>query len=170
MGFAFKSELNLGLGLRWVAALAHLDRYAEIDESRQRLVKEQFVRLVRSRIDAVKGIRLHQDDEGDHLGSHAMVPLTVTNGDASFASFEECQAIQVSMRGLNGGPICHVGQAVRLGARTVLRVAASAPDVIGVSARMSTGQSLHQAFGPIESRLDAFFQKLSAILQHPRDA
>lgn len=170
MSFAFKSELNLGLGLRWVAALAHLDRYAGIDEARQSLVKEEFVRLVRSRIDAVKGISLHQHDEGDHLGSRAMVPLTVTNRAGAFAPFEECQAIQLSMRGLNGGPICHVGQAVRLGSRTVLRVAASAPDVIGVSLGMSAGQPLRQAFAPIESRLDAFFQKLSAVLHRPRDA
>jgi hypothetical protein len=170
MNFAFKSELNLGLGLRWVAALANLDSYAEIDESRQRLVKEQFVRLVRSRIDAVRSISLHQDDDGDHLGSRAMVPLTVTNGAGSFASFEECQNIQVLMRGLNGGPICHVGQAVRLGSRTVLRVAASAADVVDVSAGMSAGQSLHQAFGPIESRLDVFFDKLSAVLLHLRGA
>ncbi|UCI17302.1 hypothetical protein FJ970_19485 [Mesorhizobium sp. B2-1-8] len=170
MTFAFKSELNLGLGLRWVAALAHLDPYAEIDEPRQHLVKEQFVRLVRSRTGPLSGISLHQDDDGDHLGSRAMVPLTVTNSAGSFASFEQCQTIQVLMRGLNEGPICHVGQAVRVGPRTVLRVAASAHDVISVSKRMSAGQSLHQAFGPIESRLDAFFEKLSAVLRHPLDA
>jgi hypothetical protein len=170
MKFAFKSELNLGLGLRWIAALAHLDSYAQIDESRQCLVKEQFVRLVRSRLHAVKGISLHQDDDGDHLGSRAMVPLTVTNGDGAFASFEQCQSIQVLMRGLDGGPICHVGQAVRLGSRTVLRVAASAADVVDVSARMTAGQSLPQAFGPIESRLDAFFHKLSAVLHQFRGA
>ncbi|UVK43023.1 hypothetical protein BPNPMPFG_004770 [Mesorhizobium sp. AR07] len=170
MRFAFKSELNLGLGLRWVAALAHLDSYAEIDESRQRLVKEQFVRLVRSRIEAVRDISLHRDDDGDHLGSRAMVPLTVTNGAGAFASFEHCQNIQVSMRGLGGGPICHVGQAVRLGSRTVLRVAASAADVVDVSARMTAGQSLHQAFGPIESRLDVFFHKLSTVLHQFRGA
>jgi len=170
MGFAFKSELNLGLGLRWVAALAHLDGYAGIDETRQALVKEEFVRLVRSRIGAVKGISLHPDDEGDHLGPRGMIPLTVASGAGACASFEECQAIQVSMRGLNGGPICHIGQAVRLGSRTVLRIAASAPDVMGVSARLSAGQSLQRAFAPIESRLDVFLAKLAAVLHHSRDA
>ncbi|WP_051371278.1 hypothetical protein [Mesorhizobium loti] len=170
MGFSFKSEMNLGLGLRWVAALAHLDRYAAIDEFRQGLLKEEFVRLALSRIGAVKGISLHPDDEGDHLGASAMVPLTVTDGAGDFASFEVCQAVQHSMRGLSGGPICHIGQAVRLGPRTVLRLAASAADVVGVSARMAAGQSLQQAFGPIESRLDVFFQKLAVVLQQPREA
>lgn len=170
MSFAFKSELNLGLGLRWAAALAHLDAYAEIDESLQSIVKEQFVQLVRSRIGAMTSISVHPDDDGDHLGSRAMVPLTVTDGAGSFASFEQCQNIQVLMRGHNGGPICHIGQGVCLGSRTVLRVAASAADVVDVTSRLSTGQSLHEAFRPIESRLDAFFQKLSAVLQHLRDA
>ncbi|WP_154674551.1 hypothetical protein [Mesorhizobium erdmanii] len=170
MNFAFKSEFNLGLGLRWVAALTNLDAYAAIDESQHRLVKEQFVGRVRSRIDAVKGVFLHQDDDGDHLGSRAMVPLTITNGAGSFASFEECQTIQVLMRGLDGGPISHVGQAVRLGLRSVLRVAASAAEVVDVSARMAAGQPLHQAFRPIDARLDIFFQKLSVVLHQFREA
>jgi hypothetical protein len=168
--FAFKSELNLGLGLRWAAALAHLDEYAEINDPLQCVVKEQFVRLVRSRIGAMTSISLHPDDDGDHLGSHAMVPLTVTDGAGSFASLEQCQNIQMLMRDHNGGPICHIGQAVRLGSRTVLRVAASAADVVDVTSRISTGQSLDEAFRPIESRLDAVFQKLSVVLQHLRDA
>ncbi|MBZ9797679.1 hypothetical protein [Mesorhizobium sp. ES1-4] len=170
MRFKFKSGLNLGLGLRWVAALAHLDRYTEVDESRQSLVKAQFVRSVRSRIDAVKGISLHEDDEGDHLGSRAMVPVTLMTGAGTFASFEACQDIQLSMRGLHGGPVCHIGQAVRLGSRTVLRIAASAVDVIGVSQAMSAGQSLHQALTPLESRLDILLHKLSAVLHHRRGA
>jgi hypothetical protein len=170
MTFAFRSELNLGLGLRWIAALANLDRYAEIAESQQLLVKEQFVNLVRSRIEGVKGISLHADDDGDHLSSRAIVPLTVINNSGSFASLEESQNIQLLMRNLNEGTICHVGQAVRLGSRTVLRVAASAMDVAAVAARMTAGQSLHQALRPIESRLDVFFHKLSAVLQHVRGA
>jgi hypothetical protein len=168
--FSFKSELNLGLGLRWVAALANLERYAAIAGPRQRLVKEQFVRLVRSRIDGMKDVSLHPLDDGDHLGSRAIVPLTITNACGSFASFEESQTIQLLMRNLGRGPICHIGQPVRLGSRAVLRVAGSATDVAAVSTRMTAGQSLHQALAPIESRLDVFFDRLSAALRHLRGA
>lgn len=163
--FGFKSEMNLGLGLRWAAALAHFDKYVDVDESLQCAVKEEFVRSVRSRIGAVKGLFLHPDDDGDHLGSRAMVPLSVICGTGSFASLEQCQSIQASMRSHDGGPICHIGQAVRLGPRAVLRVAASAADVIDVADRMSAGGSLHDAFRPIESRLDEFFQKLAAVVR-----
>ncbi|MBN9552995.1 MAG: hypothetical protein J0H31_30110, partial [Alphaproteobacteria bacterium] len=162
----FKSQMNLGLGLRWVAALAHFDRYADIGESLQCAVKEEFVRSVRSQIGAAKGLFLHPDDDGDHLGSRAMVPLSIICGTGPFASLEQCQSIQVSMRSHDGGPVCHIGQAVRLGPRAVLRAAASAADVIDVVDRMSAGQSLHEAFRPIESRLDEFFQKLAAVLRY----
>jgi hypothetical protein len=164
--FAFRSEFNLGLGMRWTAALASLDRYCEIAESQQRFVKEQFARLVRSKIEGLKAISLHPDDDGDHLGSSAIVPLTVINGSGSFASLEQTQNIHLLMRNSNEGPICHMGQAVLLGPRTVLRVAASASDVAAVSARMTAGQSLYQALRPIESKLDLLFLKLSAVLRH----
>jgi hypothetical protein len=168
--FAFKAELNLGLGLRWVAALANLERYAQIAEARQSLIKEHFVRLVRSRIDGMKGVSLHPHDDGDHLGSRAIVPLTITKASGSLASFEDSQNIQLLMRTLGQGPICHIGQAVRLGSRAVLRVAGSATDVAAVSAGIAAGQSLHQAMAPIEARLDVFFLGLSAVLQHLRGA
>lgn len=168
--FAFKSELNLGLGLRWVAALANLERYAKIAEARQSLIKEHFVRLVRSRIDGMRGVSLHPHDDGDHLGSRAIVPLTVTKASGCLASFEESQNIQLLMRTLGQGPICHIGQAVRLGSRAVLRVAGSATDVAAVSARMTEGQSLQQAMAPVEARLDVFFHGLSAVLQHLKGA
>lgn len=166
MSFVFRSEFNLGLGLRWAAALASLSRYAEIAESRQRMIKDHFVSLVRSRLEGQKEVFLHPDDDGDHLGARAIVPLTMTQASGAFASFEESQRIHLMMRELAEGPICHMGQAVRLGGRTVLRLAASAADVVTVSARMTAGQSLHQASRPIESRLDGLFDKLSAVLRY----
>ncbi|UDL89421.1 hypothetical protein LGH82_30915 [Mesorhizobium sp. PAMC28654] len=125
---------------------------------------------MRSRIDGMEGVSLHPHDDGDHLGSRAIVPLTITNASGSFASFEESQAIQLLMRTLGQGPIRHIGQPVRLGSRAVLRVAGSATDVAAVSAGMAEGQSLPQAMAPIEARLDVFFDGLSAVLQHLRGA
>jgi hypothetical protein len=169
MNFPFSSEFNLGLGLRWVAALANLDRISTISSDQQFFIKSQFVGLVRSRIESLKGISLETDDDGDHLNTGAIVPFTVTDHSGSFASLEQSQNIHLLMRNLNVGPTCHVGQAVRLGRRTVLRIAASAMDVVSVAASMEGGQSLRQALMPIEGRLDAVFHKLSAVLHSLRD-
>jgi hypothetical protein len=165
---AFASEFNLGLGLRWVAALAHLDRYADMAEPLQALVKQQFVRTVRERIESLDGICLHADDEGEHLNARAIVPFTIANNAGAFASFEQSQTLHLMMRTSPDGPTCHLGQAVRLGPRTVLRVAASAADVSAVSAGMATGQSLQQAFQPVEEKLDLVFEKIAAMLHKVR--
>ncbi|MBO9101546.1 MULTISPECIES: hypothetical protein [unclassified Rhizobium] len=168
MDFTFGSHFNLGLGLRWVAASAALDRYAVIQDDEQALIKAHFVKLVRARIDSVAGIRLHANDEGAHLDARTIVPFTISNRTGGFASFEHSQMIHLLMRERDDGPVCHLGQAVRLGSRTVLRVAASAADVLDVSARMAAALPLHQAFHPVESRLDAVFDKLAAVLHHVR--
>jgi hypothetical protein len=166
MPFEFKSEFNLGLGLRWIAALANLAGYAAVDPASQLRIKQEFTNLVRSRIDATSGICLHTQDDGEHIVSRAIVPLTMTKPSGEFFSFEETQAVQLLLRNFQEGPVCHVGQAVRLGARSVLRIAASAADVTVVATGVIAGQTLQQAIRPVEQRLDAVFAKLSAVLRH----
>jgi hypothetical protein len=168
MAFEFKSEFNLGLGLRWIAALANLAGYAAVDPVRQLRIKQEFTGLVRSRIDATAGICLHQQDDGEHIVSRAIVPLTIMKPSGGSFSFEETQAVQLLLRNFEEGPVCHIGQAVRLGARSVLRIAASAADVTTVATGTMAGQTLQQAIRPVEQRLDAVFDKLSAVLRHVR--
>ncbi len=169
MRLTFKSEMNLGLGLRWVAGLANLARYASVNDAQQSLIKQYFVRLVRARIGDMKGVALHSDDDGDHLASRSIVPLTVIDANGAFATLEQANRIQSSMRGLDGGPICHVGQPVRIGGRAALRVSASALDIAAASERMAAGQSLQQACRPLESDLDIFFGKWTSSQRRLQD-
>ena len=169
-GFVFKSEMNIGLSLRWVAALANLAPYALVSEPQRALINHQFAKLVRARAGDVKGIAVHSDDDGGHIASRVIIPLTVLNSNGTFATLGEAQSIQSALRSPVDGPICHIGQAVRVGPRTVLRVGASAIDVAGVSARMAAGQTLNEAFKPIEADLDALFAKWSRLDQRLRDA
>ncbi len=168
--FEFKSEMNIGLSLRWVAALANLAPYALVGDSQGALINRQFAKLVRAWAEDIRSVVLHSDDDGDHVASRVIVPLTVLNSNGTFATLAEAQGIQSALRSADDGPICHVGQAVRVGPRNVLRVGASAIDVAGVSARMAGGQTLDQAFEPIEADLDAFFAKWTRIDQRLRDA
>ncbi|MGO4683575.1 hypothetical protein [Hyphomicrobium sp. 2TAF46] len=162
-GFKFKSEMNIGLSLRWVAALANLAPYAGVDEVSQARINRRFVEAVLTRVKDVRGVRLHPDDDGEYLSSRGIVPLTVLNGGGDLAAFDEAQGIQRSLRSSEGGPICHLGQAVRIGPRVALRMGVSAADIAGVAARMTEGAALDQAFKPIEDGLDAVFSKWSGI-------
>ncbi|WP_052699329.1 hypothetical protein [Hyphomicrobium sp. 99] len=164
--FKFKSEMNIGLSLRWVAALANLAPYARVDELVQARIRRHFVKAVLARARDVKGVGLHPDDDGEYLSSRGIVPLTVLNSRGDFARFEEAQSIQQALRSSAGGPVCHVGQAVRIGPRVALRIGASAVDIAGVAARMAEGVPLEDACKPIENDLDAVFSKWSGIDRH----
>lgn len=168
--FGFKSEMNIGLSLRWVAALANLAPYAAVHEMFQAQIKQHFVDAVIARVADIKGVALHPDDEGAYLASRGIVPLTVRGGTGGFVSFDEAQADQMALRSAAGGPICHIGQAVRIGPRVALRIGASATDVAGIAARIALGQTLEDAFKPIEADLDTVFAKWSGIRRHPGSA
>ena len=168
MGLTYGANFNLGLGLRWIAASACLDRYTTIPDARQALIKAHFVEQVRARIEGTGGISLHANDEGEHLSLRTVVPFTISTPSGAFASFEESQAIHLAMREGSGGPVCHLGQAVRLGNRSVLRVAASAMDISDVATHMVDGQPLHKAFRTVEAKLDITFSKLEAVLGRVR--
>jgi hypothetical protein len=169
-GFAFKSEMNIGLSLRWIAALANFAPCALVSEPQRPLINARFADLVGTRARDVPGIMIHSDDDSDHLVSSGIIPLTVLKNTGAFATLAEAQTTQAALRNPEGGPICHIGQAVRVGPRTVLRVAASALDIAGVGTRMAAGQSLDEAFKPVEADLDVLFSKWSKIDRQPRDA
>jgi len=164
--FVFKSEMNIGLSLRWAAALANLAPYALVDELLQAQIKQHFVDAVVARVTGVKGVSLHPDDHGTYLASRGIVPLTVLTSSGGFAAFSEAQNIQMALRRAVGGPICHVGQAVRIGPRVALRIGASSTDIAGIATRMDAGLSLQDAFKPIEADLDTVFSKWSEIHRH----
>jgi hypothetical protein len=161
--FSFKSEMNIGLGLRWVAALAHIAPYAAISEPQQTLIKQHFVSLVKSRAADIPGVVLHSDDDGENLVSSAILPLTALDVNGRYLPLAEARRIQSALRNSLHGPVCHVGQPVRVGARSVLRVAASAYDVGCISARMNEGKSFDQALAPLIADLDSFFAKWSLL-------
>jgi hypothetical protein len=159
----FGSHFNLGLGLRWVATLAQLDHGAAIDDALQFEIRAAFVRLVRSRIDRLSNVFVHADDEGAHIDARAIVPVTITNQAGALASLAGVQKMHLALRDDNSGPVCHIGQAVHLGPRTILRVAASALDINAVAAGLAMGRSWSKAMAPIEANLDILFDKWAAV-------
>lgn len=169
MQFTFQSEFNLGLGLRWVAALENLSRCNLIADDRQGIIRRQFVQLVRERVDSIKSLSIHADDDGEHLHTRAIISLTVTDAAGAFASFDQARELHLALRDSNEGPVCHIGQAVHLGRRSVLRVAASALDIIRVAEGMAGGQSIDQAFEPVAFDLDIIFRKWAAVLHRRQD-
>lgn len=160
------SQTNIGLGLRWAAALDGIASMAAVGEDLQERIADRFTKEVRARADRLDGVELHGDDDAPSVGSRSIVPLTVLGRNGFFAPASRAQWIHAALRERGRAPICHVGQAVSLGKRTVLRVAASATVIAGVASRMGGG-GIERAFQPVELDLDSLFAKWSFVERQP---
>jgi hypothetical protein len=164
-GQMWGSQTNIGLGLRWVAALDGIASMAAIDDNMQTRIADHFAKEVRARAKNLRGIEFDHDEPD--FGSSTIVPLAVRDRYGSSSAFSAAQRIQAALREQGHGPVCHVGQPVRLGNQTVLRVAASAYTLAGVAARLSSGGDIDQAFQPVSAHLDSLFEKWSLIEGQP---
>jgi hypothetical protein len=148
--------------LRRIAAFQSIAAYSPVPEPLQAEIIDLFDREARARSTEVQGVVVHPDDAAERLGTRSIVSLTVMT-NAGLASTEVARRIQVRLREASEGPVCHVGQAVKVGPRTVLRIAISAREVAAVADRIANGQSPDRAFAPVAADLDTLFRKWSAI-------
>jgi hypothetical protein len=59
----------------------------------------------------------------------------------------------------------HLGQTVAIGARSALRVCASAPIVSDIAGRIEAGDSLDQAFAPWDGIMGALFETWGGLIR-----
>ncbi len=161
-------RMNIGLGLRWAAALDGIASMAAVGDDLQVRIADRFAKDVVARAKTLRLALFHGDDAALASGPRTIVPLTLLNRAGAFASLAEARLTQAALREGRSGPVCHVGQAVRLGARTVLRVAASAYTMAGVAARLNGGYGFERAFQPVARDLDRLFEKWSIIERQPQ--
>ena len=106
---------NLGLGLRWTAALAGIEAYVALPAATRDALLAAFGQAVRDRVAADPGLALLDPD----LADRGLAPIVHADGSDPRGVYEALQ------RGVAGGPPCHLGQPVAVGPRTALRVCAS---------------------------------------------
>ena len=166
---------NLGVGLRWTAALAELRRFAQVDARLQERFLARFEREVRLRAGMTPCVAPLADKAQGVATNPSIVPLVVTRPGGGFMSCAEAAKVQAALRtALPAGTIAgsapslrrilHVGQPVQLGPRAVLRVCASAPQVNAVAEWVAQGAAFEDAFAPISSDVQALFAKLGHVL------
>ena len=144
---------NLGVGLRWTAALAELRRFATVDRRLQEKFLDRFEREVRLRAGMTPRVALLGDGEHGIAPNPSIVPLAVRRADGGFMSLRRggkgpgrlcARRLRSRMQGAAARlrRIIHVGQPVQLGPRAVLRVCASAPQINAVAAQVAQGAAL----------------------------
>ena len=132
---------NLGLGLRWSAALAEIEAHEALPAAWRVAMLDDFDRAVRAHADADPG--LAPADRVARRGAPGLIPILHTDGADPRAVYEALT------HGEGGRRPCHLGQPVAIGAALALRVCASMPMITDAAAR---------GFAAVEADLDEMFE------------
>ncbi len=157
---------NLGMGLRWTAALSEIDVYARTEEPLRRSVAALFAEAARRCVAGNKNLDFLDPDSWRLGGEPATVFAIVTNqGDP-----DEARQIYEGLRISSGifeqpefSRVCHVGQPVVIAGRAALRICLSIAHVNFVAERLSQGMDPDDAFLPLRRQMELVFRKWGAL-------
>jgi hypothetical protein len=147
---------NLGLGLRWEAALATTEPFFALPESSRAHICAWFATAVQRQIAARPHLRMAAPC------ANATIFPVMTEGAASPAGAAMLYRALAAEEAPAGMPQelarrCHVGQPVAIGDEAALRVCASMPLVLDIAAHMAEGRTIESA--PVAGDLDLLFRK-----------
>lgn len=174
-GIAFR-KANFGLGLRWLAALGELERFAEIDPALARKVRARFRSDVSRSAQRLTHASLEPCDGDATRWPDTIATLRLRRRDRGVLSNAEAQDLRIALREpiAGGGKAAarrfHVGQPVAIGEETALRVCLSAPLINAVADRMDNGSSFEAAYAPLAAEIDALFEKWAFVAGRLRNA
>jgi hypothetical protein len=137
---------NLGLGLRWSAALAEIEAFEATPAAVRVALLAEFERSVRRRVAADPGLELI--DQGLRPGAPGLIPVFHADGQDPRPAYEALA------RGDGGGRLCHLGQPVMIGRNAALRVCASMPMITDAAER---------GFAEVEADLDQLFESWARL-------
>jgi hypothetical protein len=140
---------NLGLGLRWTAALAEIQTYQTIDSSLKTWFQQAFDVAVTAAISPRPWLRRlnegHAGDDGN------LIPV--------FDDAGGIKALHDALRQPSsaGRAAFHLGQPVTVGGEEALRICSSMPMISDFADRVAGGKSPAKAFAPVAMDLSHLF-------------
>lgn len=160
--------INLGLGLRWTAALAEWEACQAVPEELRRTILETFSRKTRALAVLCRGIipetRLIEEIVDEARDS--VVPLIVEPADGE-DPMDWARKVHSALRQPCevdiGDVVCLAGPPIPFGPYAALPVSLSAATVSEVGQRVMRGIGFDTAFGPVARDLGTFFGKLDMI-------
>jgi hypothetical protein len=157
---SYGSVANLGLGLRWSAALAELTRYYGIERDMRAQIVDYFDRKVRSRAALCHFIALNREETHAHdrwalSRIPLLLPADMVMNDAR-AIHEDLMRPYDDMQ---GDAICHIGQVHIAGPRLYMSAAINAAQIADIAERISKGISFDRACAPLMRDIDTLMRK-----------
>ena len=169
----FVATANVGMGLRWEAALAELERLFSLDTALRARVTARFSALVCEHASSLCFDLIDRDHRDGDIRHRTIFPIVTCDGNGRPLAADAVQRalrtpLQEGIAGVSGR-VFHVGQSVAVGHRSALRVCLSAPEIIGVGERMRAGKDFDAAFAPLAADVADLFGKWRRIASLPFD-
>ena len=165
----FEATDNIGVGLRWEAALAELERLLVVPVPFREAVVKAFAAAVATHIRANPRLALVDDGIGDgSQPAQTIWPIVAAGRDnISLTSEAVHRALRVPRPDDSAASkrIFHVGQPVSIGPRSALRVCLSASQIVDAAENIAGHRSLETAVAPLLADLDGLFQKWMRIAE-----
>jgi hypothetical protein len=174
LGGGVFAAANLGVGLRWEAALSEIGRYAAIRPRRRRQIAAVFAETVRDLIEADPDLALLDEATASRKEVPSIFPIVAGDGDVERTRlvYEALRTpLACSIRGEEReflDRICHVGQPVVVAGRSALRICSSMPVTNLVAARLDRALDLDAAFRPIRKDVQLVFRKWAWLREQVR--
>jgi hypothetical protein len=164
----FVAPANVGMGLRWEAALGELESLFALDIALRRRVTARFSEIVCEHISSSSSLDLiDRDHEDGDIRRRTIFPIVTCDGNGMPLAADVMQrALRTPFQaGIADVPgrVFHVGQPVAVGNRSAVRVCLSAPAITDVGERMRAGQGFDAAFAPLAADVADLFGKWSYV-------
>lgn len=156
---------NLGLGLRWSAALAEMEAYADIPANLRDNIVALFAECARRGVAANPDLDFLDAQMWRIAGRPSTIfPVVTHKGDLA-----QARLIHGALRepcGLDKpefARVCHLGEPVIIDGRAALRLCLAMPQVTAVAERVAGGADLDKAFLPLRRDIELLFRKWGAL-------
>jgi hypothetical protein len=157
--------INVGMGLRWEAALAEIEAYVAIPSHIRKEIASVFARTVCEFVGACPNLSLLDEISTDGERTPSIFPIIVGGGEAGRTRliYEALRTPQVGSNCSQAvaalSRVCHVGQPVGIAQRSALRISSSMPLINDVAARLKGAKNFNSAFLPLRESLDTVIRK-----------
>ena len=164
------SQANLGLGLRWTAALSEMERFKTVSSALVSTIQSRFRAETARGAARIAGLRMLTEVGGAGAEwAKTIIPIVLPRREGWSTPQERAIVVHRALRApVEGDPRgagrgFHLGQPVEIGAEVALRLCLGAPVINDVADRVARGESLADAFAPIALDLRDLFDKWTAV-------
>lgn len=161
------ADHNVGLGLRWEAALHEIEAFHALPKGVRHDVTLAFGHAVEAELAAHPTLRQVLGVRRPDLPERTIFPIVIGEGSAAAAA-DLWARLRVSIPGHTGR--YYLGQPVEVGTASALRVCASMPMLTALSVAVLRGEDVRSALMPLRRDLAQLFAKLSVLDAEMTDA